>query len=83
MNIVFTGLVEASRRTSMLVKKPSKGSTSQITSTPRQPWKRESKKVDVAMVEEPKKAAKGRKIEREKWYPSPLFCLDGRAIQHP
>ena len=65
MNIVFTGLVEAFRRTSMLVKKPSKGSTSQITSTPRQPWKRESKKVDVAMVEEPKKAAKGRKRERE------------------
>ena len=60
----FTRLVEASRRTSVLVKKSSKGSTSQTTSTPRQPWKRESKKVEVAVVEEPKKAAKGRKRER-------------------
>ena len=31
----FTRLVEASRRTSISVKKPSKGSTSQTTSTPR------------------------------------------------
>ena len=60
----FTRLVDASRRTSMSVKKPSKGSTSQATSTPRQPWKRESKKVEVAMVGEPEKVAKGRKRER-------------------
>ena len=35
----FIRLVEASRRTSMLVRKPSKGSTSRITSAPKQPWK--------------------------------------------
>jgi len=48
----------------MPMKKPSKGSTSQATSTPRQPWKQESKKVEAAVVEKPKKAAKGRKRER-------------------
>ena len=57
----FIRLVEASKRTSMLVKKPSKGSTSEAISTPRQPWKQESKKVEVIVVEEPKKAAKGKK----------------------
>ena len=35
----FTRLVEAARRTSMSVRKPSKGSTSQAVS-PRQPWRR-------------------------------------------
>ena len=57
----FTRLMEASKRTSMSVTKPSKGSTSQTTSAPRQPWKRESKNVEIAVVEEPKKATKGRK----------------------
>lgn len=57
-------LVEASKRTSILVKKLSKGSTSQTTSAPRQPCKWESEKVEVAMVEEPKKAVKGKKRER-------------------
>lgn len=33
----FTRLVEASRRTSALVKKPSKALTSQTTNAPRQP----------------------------------------------
>nr|POE54710.1 hypothetical protein CFP56_27787 [Quercus suber]POF20750.1 hypothetical protein CFP56_65278 [Quercus suber] len=56
--------IEASRRTSMSVKKPSKGSTSQATSTPRQPGKQESKKVKVAMVKEPEKATKDKKRER-------------------
>ena len=45
----------------MLVRKPSKGLTSQITSAPRKPLKQESKKVEVAMVEELKKATKGKK----------------------
>lgn len=80
----FKRLVETTRRTSMLVKKRSKSLTSETISVPRQPWKRDSKKVEVAVVEEPKKATKGKKREREreKWYPSPFFCLSGRAIQH-
>ena len=45
----------------MLVRKPSRGLTSQITSAPRQPLKQESKKVKIAMVEELKKATKGKK----------------------
>ena len=49
----------------MSVKKPSKGLTSQATSTPRQPWKLESKKVEVTVVEELKKATNGKKRERE------------------
>ena len=60
----FTRLIEAARRTSMSVRKPSKGSTSQAVSMPRQPWRREGKKVEVAMAEEPKKVVKGKKMER-------------------
>lgn len=48
----------------MSVKKPSKDSTSQTTSTSRQPQKRESKKVEVVVVEEPKKVTKGKKREK-------------------
>ena len=48
----------------MFVRKPSKGSTSQIVSAPRQPWRRENKKMEVAMTEEPKKVAKGKKRDR-------------------
>ena len=59
-----TRLVEASRKTSMSVRKPSKGSTSQATNTPRQFWRREGKKVEVAIAEEPKKETKNKKIER-------------------
>ena len=47
----FTRLVEASRRISMSVRKLAKGSTSQTPSAPRLPWKWESKKVEVAVVE--------------------------------
>lgn len=46
----FTRLVEASRRMSVSGKKPSKGLTLQTTSAPKQPWKRESKKVEVAVI---------------------------------
>ena len=60
----FTRLVEAARRTSMSVWKPSKGSTSQIVSAPRQLWRRENKKVEVAVSEEPKKVAEGKKRDR-------------------
>ena len=60
----FTRLVEASRRTSMFVRKPSKGLTSQAMSTPRQFWRREGKKVEVDVVEEPKKVVKNKKRER-------------------
>jgi len=60
----FTRLVEAARRTSMSVRKPSKGLTSQAMSMPRQPWRREGKKVEVTVAEEPKKVVKGKKRER-------------------
>ena len=60
----FTRLVEAARRTNMFVRKPSKGSTSQAVSAPRQSWRRESKKVEVAVAEERKKVVKGNKRER-------------------
>lgn len=51
----FTRLVEASRRTSMSVRKPLKSSTAQATSTPKHSWKQESKKTEVTMIEETKK----------------------------
>ena len=60
----FTKLVEAARRTSMSIRKPSKGSTSQAVSAPRQLWRRENKKVEVAVTKEPKKVAKGKKRDR-------------------
>ena len=46
------------------MKKPSKGSTSQTTNATRQPWKWESKNVEVVVVEEPKKTTKGKKREK-------------------
>ena len=57
----FTKLVKAVRRTSMSVRKPSKGSTSQAVNAPRQLWRTENKKVEVTVTEEPKKVAKGKK----------------------
>ena len=60
----FTRLVEVSRRTSMSIRKPLKGLTSQTANKPRQPWRRKGKKVEVFVVEEPKKATKGKKRER-------------------
>nr|POE85847.1 hypothetical protein CFP56_18196 [Quercus suber] len=60
----FTRLTEAAKRTSMSVRKPSKGSTSQTVSAPRQPWRRENKKVEVVMTEELKKVAKGNKRDK-------------------
>ena len=65
----FTRLVEAARRTSMSMRKPSKGLASQAVSAPRQPWRRENKKVEVAMAEEPKKMVKGKKRERGGKFP--------------
>ena len=67
----FTRLVEVARRTSMSMRKPSKGLTSQTMSTPRQPWRRRNKKVKVAVVKEPKKVVKGKKRERSN-IPPPL-----------
>ena len=60
----FTRLVEFARRTSMSVRKPSKGLTSQVASVSKQSWKRESKKIKATMVEETKKAMQSRKRER-------------------
>ena len=60
----FMRLVDAARRTSMSIRKPSKGSISQTVSAPRQLWKRENKKVEVDVTEEPKKVAKGKKRDR-------------------
>ena len=60
----FTRLVGAVRRTSMYVRKPSKGSTSQVVGTPRQLWRRKGKKVEVIAAVEPKKVIKSKKKER-------------------
>jgi len=60
----FIRLVEASKRTSMSVRKPFKSSTTQATSAPKQSWKQESKKTEIIVVEETKKITKGRKRER-------------------
>ena len=59
----FTRLVESTRRTSMSVRKPLKGLTSQAVSASRQPWRTENK-VEVAMTEKPTKIAKGKKRDR-------------------
>ena len=48
----------------MFVRKPLKGSTSQIVSAPRQSWRRENKKLEVAVTEIFKKMAKGKKRDR-------------------
>ena len=56
--------MKAAKRTSVLVRKPSKSSTSQTTVAPKQFWKRDSKKIETAVVEETKKVTKGRKQER-------------------
>ena len=69
----FKKLVEAARRTSMSVGKPSKGSTSQAVGAPRQPWRRENKKVEVTVTEEPKKVAEGKK--RDRWYSPSFYCV--------
>nr|POF05066.1 hypothetical protein CFP56_35627 [Quercus suber] len=68
----FTRLVEASRRTSMSVRKPIKSSTTQATSTPKHSWKRESEKTEVAVVKETKKVTKDKKSERN-GIPTPFF----------
>jgi len=69
----FTRLIEAARRTSASIRKLSKGSTSQAVSAPRQPWRKENKKVEVVVTEEPKKVAKGKKRDRG-GMPSPFTC---------
>ena len=48
----------------MFVRKPSKGSITQAMSAHRQPWRRENKKMEVAVEEEPKKVVKGKKKEK-------------------
>ena len=60
----FMRLVEVARRTSMFVRKPSKGLASQTMSAPKQPWRRENKKVEFAVTKESKKMAKGRRRDR-------------------
>ena len=47
----------------MSIRKPSNGWTLQAVSRPRQSWRRESKKVEVVVVKEPKKVAKNKKRE--------------------
>ena len=74
----FKRLVEAARRTSMFVRKPSKGLTSQTVSTPRQSWWRENKKVEVAVVEESKKVVNGKK--REKGSIPPPFTVSTEEL---
>ena len=48
----------------MSVRMPSMGSTPLAANTPRQSWRRESKKVEVVVAEEPKKATKNKKREK-------------------
>ena len=67
----FTRLVEFAKRTNISVRRPSKCLTSQTTDAFKQSWKWESKKREVAVVEETKKATKGRKRERS-GTPSPF-----------
>ena len=64
----------------MSVRKPSKASTSQVVSTPRQSWRREGKKVEVALVEEPKKVVKNKKREREVVFPVLSLFLPRNCI---
>ena len=47
-------------------------------STPRQPWRRENKKVEVAMAEETKKVVKGKK--REKGSIPPSFTMSTKEL---
>ena len=67
----FTRLVEFAKRTNISVRRPSKCLTSQTTDAFKQSWKWESKKREVAVVEETKKATKGSKRERS-GTPSPF-----------
>ena len=60
----FMRLVEAARKTSTSVRKPSKGLVSQTISASRKAWRRENKKVEFAVTEESKKMAKGRRRDR-------------------
>ena len=48
----------------MFVGKLSKGLTSQAVRVPRQPWRKEGKKIEVVVAKEPKKVVKGKKRER-------------------
>uniref|UniRef100_A0A7N2LLD0 Uncharacterized protein n=1 Tax=Quercus lobata TaxID=97700 RepID=A0A7N2LLD0_QUELO len=60
----FTRLVESAKRTNMSVRRPSKCLTSQTVGASNQSWKWESKKREVVVVKETKKATEGRKRER-------------------
>lgn len=60
----FTRLAKFAMRTSMSIRKPSKGLTSQVASASKKPWKRGSKKIKATMVEETKKATQSKKRER-------------------
>ena len=62
----FAWLTEAARRTSRSVKKPSKGTIGGSSNATKQPWKREreGKKIEISVLEEPKKDYSNRKRER-------------------
>ena len=74
----FMRLVKAARTTSMSVRKPLKGLASQIMSAPRQSWRRENKKVEVAVIEESKKMTKGKK--RDRGGISPPFIVSTKEL---
>ena len=70
----FARLIEVARRTSCFVKKPSKGIVGDSSCAIRQPWKRErdGKKIEVSVLEEPKKDYSNRKRERRDKPPPPI-----------
>jgi hypothetical protein len=62
----FAWLTEAARRSSRYVKKPSKGTIGGFSNATKQPWKREreGKKIEISVLEEPKKDYSNKKRER-------------------
>lgn len=70
----FAQLTKAAKRTSCSVKKPSKGTVGGSSSTTRKSWKRGrgGKKMEVSVLEEPKKDYLNRKRERRDEPPPPI-----------
>ena len=62
----------------MSIRKPSMGLTPQAANTPRHSWRREGKKVEVVVGEEPKKATKNKR--REKGSIPPSFTVSTEEL---
>lgn len=57
----------------MFVRKSTKSSTSYTSNVSKPPWKQASKKIEVVVVEEVRKGARGKKRERDGI--PPLFTI--------